>query len=57
VFSFLLGFGFATFNTEEAQVAAQKKMDGFELDGRELVVKIAKETETEGETAAATPTD
>eukprot|EP00007_Cunea_sp_BSH-02190019_P008854 CAMPEP_0174236878 /NCGR_PEP_ID=MMETSP0417-20130205/6268_1 /TAXON_ID=242541 /ORGANISM="Mayorella sp, Strain BSH-02190019" /LENGTH=209 /DNA_ID=CAMNT_0015315575 /DNA_START=73 /DNA_END=702 /DNA_ORIENTATION=- len=39
------GFGFATFNTQAAQQAAQAKMDGFELEGRPLVVKIAKETD------------
>jgi len=35
------GFGFVTFETEENAIAAQKAMDGQEMDGRQLRVDFA----------------
>lgn len=37
------GFGFVTFDTEENAVAAQKAMDGQEMDGRSLKVDFAND--------------
>lgn len=36
------GFGFVTFETEEEANAAIEAMDGKEVDGREIVVNVAK---------------
>lgn len=35
------GFGFVTFENEEDAIAAQKAMDGKELDGRQIRVDFA----------------
>jgi len=35
------GFGFVTFENEEDAIAAQKAMDGMELDGRQIRVDFA----------------
>ncbi len=37
------GFGFVTFETEENAIAAQKAMDGQEMDGRQLRVDFAND--------------
>ena len=37
------GFGFVTFDTEENAMAAQKAMDGQEMDGRQLKVDFAND--------------
>jgi cold-inducible RNA-binding protein len=37
------GFGFVTFDTEESAIAAQKAMDGQEMDGRQLRVDFAND--------------
>ncbi len=39
------GFGFVTFENEEEAQAAITAMDGKELDGREIVVNVAKPRE------------
>jgi len=37
------GFGFVTFGTEESASAAQKAMNGHEMDGRQLKVDFAND--------------
>jgi RNA recognition motif-containing protein len=37
------GFGFVTFETEEGAMAAQKGMNGQEMDGRQLRVDFAND--------------
>ncbi|OPL19294.1 MAG: RNA-binding protein [Candidatus Aegiribacteria sp. MLS_C] len=37
------GFGFVTFETENGAIAAQKAMNGQEMDGRQLRVDFANE--------------
>ena len=39
------GFGFVTFETEEEAAAAIEAMDGQDLDGRPVVVNVAKPRE------------
>lgn len=39
------GFGFVTFESDEAAETAIEQFNGKEVDGRELVVNVAKERE------------
>ena len=39
------GFGFVTFNSGDAAVAAQREMDNFELNGRTIRVNFAEQRE------------
>lgn len=39
------GFGFVTFTTEEAATAAEAEMAGKDLEGRKIVVNVAKPRE------------
>mmetsp|Transcript_11192 Transcript_11192/g.12632 ORF Transcript_11192/g.12632 Transcript_11192/m.12632 type:complete len:88 (+) Transcript_11192:693-956(+) len=36
------GFGFITFDTNEAALEAVREMDGYDMEGKEIIVEIAK---------------
>jgi RNA recognition motif-containing protein len=51
------GYGFVEFNDQDTQVAAQQALDGHEIDGRAIIVKIAyavaEEDDTDGDAASS----